>query len=107
MRAVREPPARDALAREEPRPPDRGPDSRASLRAWRNAELAGHVRELVAAAVSPGSTVLVVSKGDGELLKLPDRVGWHFPQDERGVYAGTGLSASSEPFEFTAAVMNT
>jgi len=32
--------------------------------------------------------VLVVSKGDGELLKLPDRVGWHFPQDERGVYAG-------------------
>ncbi len=34
------------------------------------------------------SKVLVVSKGDEPLVKLPGRQGWHFPQDDTGRYAG-------------------
>ena len=34
------------------------------------------------------SKVLVVSRGDDELLRLGDRCGWHFPRTETGVYAG-------------------
>jgi len=34
------------------------------------------------------ATVIVVSKGDSELLKLDGRRAWHFPQTESGVYAG-------------------
>ena len=39
-------------------------------------------------AVPVGGSVLVVSKGDKELLKLDDRRAGHFPQDKKGVYAG-------------------
>lgn len=46
------------------------------------------VRELVAEATPAGATVLVVSRGDEDLLALDGRVGWHFPQAETGVYAG-------------------
>ena len=47
------------------------------------------IRETARAALPPGATVLVVSKGDEELLELGDgRKGWHFPQNEEGVYAG-------------------
>ena len=34
------------------------------------------------------AVVIVVSRGDDELLRLSTRRGWHFPQDENGVYAG-------------------
>jgi hypothetical protein len=47
-----------------------------------------HVQEAARAAVAPGAIVLVVSKGDDELLKLEGRKGWHFPQDKEGAYAG-------------------
>jgi hypothetical protein len=43
---------------------------------------------IVVALTPPGSTVLVVSKGDNHLVELPERRGWHFPQDEGGQYAG-------------------
>ncbi len=47
------------------------------------------IREVVSTALPLESTVIVVSKGDDELLKLGDgRRGWHFPQSEDGVYAG-------------------
>jgi 2-polyprenyl-3-methyl-5-hydroxy-6-metoxy-1,4-benzoquinol methylase len=45
-------------------------------------------RELVHGAAPPGATVLIVSKGDNELLQLEKRTGWHFPRNEEGVYAG-------------------
>lgn len=32
--------------------------------------------------------VLVISKGDDELLQFEDRTGWHFPQTRKNVYAG-------------------
>lgn len=30
----------------------------------------------------------VVSRGDGDLLELEHRMGWHFPEARPGVYAG-------------------
>jgi GT2 family glycosyltransferase len=55
------------------------------------------IRETVGTAVPPGATVAVVSKGDEELLKLEEsRRGWHFPQNEEGVYAGYYPADSAE-----------
>ena len=34
------------------------------------------------------ATVLVISKGDDDLLKLDGRTAWHFPRAETGAYAG-------------------
>jgi hypothetical protein len=46
------------------------------------------IRELVRVAVPAAATVLVVSRGDDELLKLAVRDAWHFPRNEDGRYAG-------------------
>jgi hypothetical protein len=49
----------------------------------------GCIPEVANAALPLETTVAVVSKGDEELLKLGGaRQGWHFPQDDEGVYAG-------------------
>jgi GT2 family glycosyltransferase len=50
--------------------------------------LTDRIRLIVAENLPPASTVLVVSRGDEELLELDGREAWHFPQDEAGVYAG-------------------
>jgi len=52
------------------------------------ADLVGRVHGTVAAAVPPGSSVLVVSKGDAALLAMPGLRAAHFPQDGEGEYAG-------------------
>ncbi|HKG39130.1 MAG TPA: glycosyltransferase [Conexibacter sp.] len=57
-------------------------------RQLRGRQVAQGVREFVAEAVPAGATVLVVSRGDEELVTFDGRVGWHFPQAEDGVYAG-------------------
>jgi GT2 family glycosyltransferase len=46
------------------------------------------IRETVIASVRAGARVLVVSKGDDELLQLEGCLGSHFPQVDGGVYAG-------------------
>jgi hypothetical protein len=46
------------------------------------------IRDTVRRLVPIGATVLVTSKGDGALLELPARRGWHFPQTVWGAYAG-------------------
>jgi hypothetical protein len=46
------------------------------------------IREVVGRTLPPGATVLVVSKGDDDLLKLGGRKAWHFPQTAAGEYAG-------------------
>lgn len=46
------------------------------------------VRNVVNRTLPRDATVIVVSKGDNELLKLEGRNAWHFPQNERGTYAG-------------------
>jgi len=51
-------------------------------------ELVKRIREVVRAKLPPDATVLVVSKGDGDLLKFEGRTGWHFPRDKDGGYAG-------------------
>src|SRR5207249_1123656 len=46
------------------------------------------LRTAVSSHTPPGCTILVVSKGDDELLHVRGRRGWHFPQTEAGGYAG-------------------
>jgi hypothetical protein len=50
--------------------------------------LTQRIRDLVAQRLPPDSRVLVVSRGDDELLRFDGREGLHFPQAENGVYAG-------------------
>jgi hypothetical protein len=49
----------------------------------------GQVRAVVGEQVPTGAIVLVVSKGDEELLELGGAIGWHFPQLPDGTYAGS------------------
>jgi hypothetical protein len=51
-------------------------------------ELIEQIREVVGHRLPPRCTVIVVSKGDPELLKLGPRTAWHFPQTQGRVYAG-------------------
>jgi GT2 family glycosyltransferase len=51
-------------------------------------QLVRRIREAVCSQVPPDATVLVVSRGDEDLLQLAPRQAWHFPQNEDGVYAG-------------------
>jgi tetratricopeptide (TPR) repeat protein len=46
------------------------------------------LRQAVHEILPADATVLVVSKGDPQLLKLDDRRTLHFPQDAKGAYAG-------------------
>jgi GT2 family glycosyltransferase len=46
------------------------------------------VRATVERCTEAGSTVLVVSKGDDELIRFSGRTGWHFPRAADGRYAG-------------------
>jgi hypothetical protein len=50
--------------------------------------LVRRIREVVRSTLPSEATVIVVSKGDDELLKLDGQRAWHFPQNEEGVYAG-------------------
>lgn len=54
------------------------------------------VRDLVARTVPAGATVLVASRGDDEIVKIEDRNGWHFPQDEHGIWPGFYPADSEE-----------
>ena len=54
------------------------------------------IREVVNAELPTGSVVVVVSRGDDNLLQLGPRRGWHFPQTEAGVYAGFYPADSGE-----------
>ena len=58
------------------------------MAARHNALLRERVRRIVCETVPPDATVLVLSKGDLELLKLESRHAWHFPQCDDGTYAG-------------------
>ncbi len=52
------------------------------------ADLVARIHAAVAATVPPGSSVLVISKGDAALLAMPGLSAAHFPQDGSGEYAG-------------------
>jgi GT2 family glycosyltransferase len=57
---------------------------------------AEQVREVVKDAVPSGSTVLVISRGDEELLRLNGRRAEHFPQADDGTWAGHHPADSAE-----------
>jgi GT2 family glycosyltransferase len=57
---------------------------------------AEQVREAVKETVPSGSTVLVISRGDEELLRLNGRRAQHFPQAEDGAWAGHHPADSEE-----------
>ncbi len=50
--------------------------------------LVNRVREIVEAVLPPNANVLVVSKGDPDLLELGGRKAMHFPQGDDGHFAG-------------------
>jgi hypothetical protein len=52
------------------------------------ADLVERIRAVIAASLPPGSSLLVVSKGDAALLEIPGMTALHFPQDGAGGYAG-------------------
>jgi GT2 family glycosyltransferase len=59
-------------------------------------ELTDRVRQAVAETVPGGATVLIVSRGDDELLRVQGRRTWHFPRDDDGAYAGHHPADSEE-----------
>jgi GT2 family glycosyltransferase len=62
----------------------------------RYASLTERIKQVAAAKLPAGTTVLVVSRGDEELLDLDGRQASHFPQATGGVYAGHHPSDTSE-----------
>ena len=44
----------------------------------------------------PAARVIVISKGDPDLLDVEGQDAWHFPQDDRGHYAGHYPAESGE-----------
>lgn len=60
------------------------------------ASSAQRLRDFARATTPEGSTVLVVSRGDPDLTRIPGREGWHFPQNDEGVYAGHYPEDSAE-----------
>jgi hypothetical protein len=58
--------------------------------------LTERIRRVVADSVPPEATILVVSRGDSELLDLNGHRAWHFPQTGDDVYAGHYPANSEE-----------
>lgn len=56
---------------------------------FRYHQLVIRVRAAIEESVPQLATVLIIGKGDDELLRLPGRKAYHFPQTETGEYAGT------------------
>ena len=59
-------------------------------------DLRERIRRVVAEMVPADATVLVVSRGDEDLLRLYGRRAWHFPRSESGGYAGHHPGDSEE-----------
>jgi glycosyltransferase involved in cell wall biosynthesis len=68
-------------------------DVRALVAGYR--DLVQDVRAVVARVVPAGGDVMVVSKGDNNLLQFEGRAGCHFPETGTGVYAGYHPSDSA------------
>jgi hypothetical protein len=56
--------------------------------AARYPEAVSRIRQVVEATLPRGATVLVVSKGDEDLIRFVGRTGWHFPRGDHGEFAG-------------------
>ena len=51
-------------------------------------DLIRRLRDTIETELPAESTVLVVSRGDDDLLDLNGRQAWHFPRDDEGLYLG-------------------
>jgi glycosyltransferase involved in cell wall biosynthesis len=69
---------------------ERFPQIRRELRAFhsRYRGLIAGIRQVAEDVLPPDAVVIVISKGDDELLRLGSRRGLHFPQNAGGLYAG-------------------
>ena len=54
----------------------------------RYARMIVRMQALLREQVPRGAVVAVISRGDEQLVTMPGRRGWHFPQADSGVYAG-------------------
>jgi hypothetical protein len=63
------------------------------------ARLVKIIKDMVQLTVSNESTLLVVSKGDDELVDLSGRLAWHFPRAVNGKFAGCYPANSVEAIE--------
>jgi hypothetical protein len=61
--------------------------------------LVRRIRDIADGCIPSSATVLVVSKGDPELLQLGSRPAWHFPQTDDGEYAGFHPATSQEAID--------
>jgi glycosyltransferase involved in cell wall biosynthesis len=73
----------------------RGRSEALRLELWRR-EVVEEVRSFVGRALPPGANVLVVSRGDEEIVDLPEHRVGHFPQAPDGAYAGFHPADSAE-----------
>jgi GT2 family glycosyltransferase len=62
-------------------------------------QMAERMQRVVADKVPAEAIVLVVSRGDDLLLRLPGRTAWHFPRAENGAYAGHHPADSREAID--------
>jgi hypothetical protein len=65
----------------------------------RYARLVKIIKDLVQLTIPNESTLLVISKGDDELLDLRGRLAWHFPRAVNGKFAGCYPANSAEAIE--------
>jgi GT2 family glycosyltransferase len=61
--------------------------------------MAEQIREVVDAHLPRDARVLVVSKGDDDLLQLGGRQGRHFPADDKGRFAGYNPASGAEAID--------
>jgi glycosyltransferase involved in cell wall biosynthesis len=59
-------------------------------------QMINRIRAVVRDVVPAGERVLVISKGDDDLVRLDGRKGWHFPQTDKGAYAGYHPASSAD-----------
>ena len=98
---ARTPSANTHAAAESPKPPTANPEQTLPVSGNGHHQLNGEdrhtvsyerlvdqIRVAVNQSIPENAIVLVVSKGDENLVKLENRRGWHYPQTEDGVYAG-------------------
>lgn len=65
---------------------DRFAHSRARAAAYRS--VCTSTTTTIESVTDPGSTVLVASRGDDDLVRVAGRTGWHFPRTPDGAWAG-------------------
>jgi hypothetical protein len=62
-------------------------------------EVVQRIRAIVMEVVRPGARIIVVSRGDDELLRYENRVAWHFPRLDNGSWAGYHPESSEAAIE--------